>query len=164
METMDRTQFTFKQTLMNFKNYLIVVIRILLGAVFLWASFDKIIDPSKFARDISNYHIIPFGLENIIAIVLPWLEFFIGSGLILGILVDGAILLSGILLIAFNVLIAQAMLRGFNIDCGCGLKEGQLVGVEKLLENFVFLGGTYLVYLRSKKLLEFYPKSELSNK
>jgi len=68
---------------MNFKNYLIVVVRILLGAVFLWASLDKIIDPSKFARDISNYHIIPFGLENIIAIVLPWLEFFIGSGLIL---------------------------------------------------------------------------------
>ena len=149
---------------MNFKNYLIVVIRILLGAVFLWASFDKIIDPSKFARDISNYHIIPFGLENIIAIVLPWLEFLIGSGLILGILVDGAVLLSGILLISFNVLIAQAMLRGFNIDCGCGLKEGQLVGVEKLLENFVFLGGAYLVYLRSKKFLELYPKSELSDK
>ena len=161
---MDRIQFTFKQTFMNFRNYLIVIIRILLGAIFLWASFDKIIDPSKFARDISNYHIIPFGLENIIAIVLPWLEFLIGSGLILGILVDGAVLLSGILLISFNVLIAQAMLRGFNIDCGCGLKEGQLVGVEKLLENFVFLGGAYLVYLRSKKLLEFYPKSELSDK
>ena len=96
---------------MNFKNYLILVVRILLGAVFLWASLDKIIDPSKFARDISNYHIIPFGLENIIAIVLPWLEFFIGSGLILGVLVDGAVLLSGILLIAFNFLIAQAMLR-----------------------------------------------------
>ena len=149
---------------MNFKNYLIVVVRILLGAVFLWASIDKIIDPSKFARDISNYHIIPFGLENIIAIVLPWLEFFIGSGLILGILVDGAVLLSGILLIAFNILIAQAMLRGFNIDCGCGLKEGQLVGVEKLLENFVFLGGSCLVYLRSKNFLELYPKSELSDK
>ena len=149
---------------MNFKNYLIVVIRILLGAIFLWASIDKIIDPSKFARDISNYHVVPFGLENIIAIVLPWLEFFIGLGLILGIFVDGAVLLSGILLITFNVLIAQAMLRGFNIDCGCGLKEGQLVGIEKLLENFVFLGGAYLVYLRTNKFLELYPKSELSDK
>ena len=149
---------------MILKNYLILIVRVLLGAVFLWASFDKIIDPSKFARDISNYHIIPFGLENIIAIVLPWLEFFIGSGLILGLFVDGAVLLSGFLLIAFNVLIAQAILRGFNIDCGCGLKEGQLVGVEKLLENFVFFGGAYLVYLRKIKLLELYPKSELSDK
>ena len=149
---------------MILKNYLILIVRVLLGAVFLWASFDKIMDPSKFARDIANYHIIPFGLENIIAIVLPWLEFFIGSALILGLLVDGAVLLSGILLIAFNVLIAQAMLRGFNIDCGCGLKEGQLVGVEKLLENFVFFGGAYLVYLRKTKFLELYPKSELSDK
>ena len=149
---------------MILKNYLILIVRVLLGAVFLWASFDKIMDPSKFARDIANYHIIPFGLENIIAIVLPWLEFFIGSALILGLLVDGSVLLSGILLIAFNVLIAQAMLRGFNIDCGCGLKEGQLVGVEKLLENFVFFGGAYLVYLRKTKFLELYPKSELSDK
>ncbi|MFL3013913.1 MAG: MauE/DoxX family redox-associated membrane protein [Candidatus Neomarinimicrobiota bacterium] len=141
-----------------------MIVRVLLGAVFLWASFDKIMDPSKFARDISNYHIIPFGLENIIAIILPWLEFFIGSGLILGLFVDGAVLLSGFLLIAFNVLIAQAMFRGFNIDCGCGLKEGQLVGVEKLLENFVFFGGAYLVYLRKTKFLELYPKSELSDK
>ena len=149
---------------MILKNYLILIVRVLLGAVFLWASFDKIMDPSKFARDIANYHIIPFGLENIIAIVLPWLEFFIGSALILGLLVDGSVLLSGILLIAFNVLIAQAMLRGFNIDCGCGLKEGQLVGVEKLLENFVFFGGAYLVYLRKTKFLELYPKSELSDR
>ena len=149
---------------MILKNYLILIVRVLLGAVFLWASFDKIMDPSKFARDISNYHIIPFGLENIIAIILPWLEFFIGSGLILGLFVDGAVLLSGFLLIAFNVLIAQAMFRGFNIDCGCGLKEGQLVGVEKLLENFVFFGGAYLVYLRKTKFLELYPKSELSDK
>ena len=149
---------------MILKNYLILIVRVLLGAVFLWASFDKIMDPSKFARDIANYHIIPFGLENIIAIVLPWLEFFIGSALILGLLVDGSVLLSGILLIAFNVLIAQAMLRGFNIDCGCGLKEGQLVGVEKLLENFVFFGGAYIVYLRKTKFLELYPKSELSDR
>ena len=58
----------------------------------------------------------------------------------------------------------RATLRGFNIDCGCGLKEGQLVGIEKILENFVFLGGAYLVYLRTNKFLELYPKSELSDK
>ena len=44
---------------MILKNYLILIVRVLLGAVFLWASFDKIMDPSKFARDIANYHIIP---------------------------------------------------------------------------------------------------------
>ena len=143
--------------------YLIVIIRIILGSVFLWASFDKIIDPEKFARSIANYHVLPFGIENIIAIVLPWLELFIGSGLILGVMVDGSIIITSVLLILFNLMIAQAILRGFNIECGCGLKEGQLVGIEKILENFVYLGGAYILYMRDMKILEIFPKTNLSD-
>ena len=144
--------------------YLILLFRIVVGAIFLWASFDKIIDPVKFARDISNYHIVPLGLENTIALILPWLEFFIGTGLILGVMVDGSIIISSVLLITFNIMIAQAMARGFNIDCGCGLKEGQLVGFEKLIENFIFIIFSYFVYVRKEKILEFFPKTELSDK
>ena len=144
--------------------YLILFFRIIVGAIFLWASFDKIIDPFKFARDISNYHIVPLGLENTIALVLPWLEFFIGTGLIIGVMVDGSIIISSVLLITFNIMIAQAMARGFNIDCGCGLKEGQLVGFEKLIENFIFILFSYFVYVRKEKFLEFFPKTELSDK
>ena len=54
------------------------------------------------------------------------------SGLILGIMVDGASVISGILLILFIILIFQATIRGFNIDCGCGLKEGEIGGVRYL--------------------------------
>ena len=144
--------------------YLTLFFRIVVGVIFLWASFDKIIDPAKFARDISNYHIVPLGLENTIALILPWLEFFIGTGLILGVMVDGSIIISSVLLITFNILIAQAMARGLNIDCGCGLKEGQLVGFEKLIENFTFIIFSYFVYVRKEKILEFFPKTELSNK
>ena len=143
--------------------YLTLFFRIVVGVIFLWASFDKIIDPAKFARDISNYHIVPLGLENTIALILPWLEFFIGTGLILGVMVDGSIIISSVLLITFNIMIAQAMARGFNIDCGCGLKEGQLVGFEKLIENFTFIIFSYFVYVRKEKILEFFPKTELSD-
>ena len=75
--------------------YLILLIRCLLGLVFVYASYDKILDPGKFARDIANYHIVPFGLENSIAIILPWLELLIGAGIILGIFLDGSVVLSG---------------------------------------------------------------------
>ena len=147
----------------RFNRYLIVVIRIVLGSVFLWASFDKIIDPAKFARSIANYHVLPFGIENTVAIVLPWLELFIGSGLILGVMVDGSIVITSVLLVLFNLMISQAILRGFNIECGCGLKEGQLVGIEKILENFVYLGGAYILYMREMKILEIFPKTNLSD-
>ncbi len=142
--------------------WLILVIRIILGAIFLIASYDKILDPGQFARSIDNYHIIPFGLENSIAIILPWLELLIGLGLIIGVMVDGASGITGSLLILFIVLILQAILRGFNIECGCGLKEGEMVGWSKILENFVFLLATWMIYNRPIKLFELFPKSPLS--
>ena len=142
--------------------YLILSIRCLLGLVFIYASYDKILDPEKFARDIANYHIIPFGLENSIAIILPWLELLIGMGIILGIFLDGSVVLSGSFLILFIFMIFQAMMRGFNIECGCGLKEGEMVGWSKILENIVFLGASYIVFYSRNRVLEIYPKTPLS--
>ena len=142
--------------------WLILVMRILLGLIFLYASYDKILDPGKFARSIANYHIVPFGLENSIAIILPWLELFIGVGLIAGIMVDGAAGITGSLLVIFILLILQAILRGFNIECGCGLKEGEMVGWTKILENIVFLFASWMVLSRQKNLFKFFPKSPLS--
>ena len=142
--------------------YLIVITRIILGSVFLWASFGKILEPGDFARSISNYHIVPFGIENIVALILPWLELLIGMGLILGIMVDGSVQISAILLIMFILMIGQAMLRGFNIECGCGLKEGEMIGLNKILENIVFLGGAYIVMQRKKRFFEIFPKTPLS--
>ena len=120
--------------------------------------------PEEFAKAIGNYHVLPFGLENLLALTLPWLELIAGVALIAGVMVDGSIIISSVLLITFNIMIAQAMARGFNIDCGCGLKEGQLVGFEKLIENFVFIIFSYFVYIRKEKILEFFPKTKLSDK
>ena len=141
--------------MIKFYPIFILITRILLGLIFIIASIDKIIDPAGFARDISNYHFVPFGFENIIAIILPWLELFIGLGLILGVMVDGASVISGILLILFIILIFQATIRGFNIDCGCGLKEGELVGWRKIFEDLIFLSGAYFIWKRRVKVFEF---------
>ena len=83
--------------------YMNVFLRFIIGGVFIWACHDKIIDPSKFAREISNYRVMPFGLENTVAIILPWLELFIGVGIIAGIYITANALLSGSLLILFNI-------------------------------------------------------------
>ena len=137
---------------------LILIIRFLLGLIFVYASYDKILDPGNFARDISNYHVVPFGLENTIAIILPWLELIIGLGIIIGVCINASVFITGGLLIVFIILITQAILRGFNIDCGCGLKEGEVVGWSKIIENFLFLGACYIVHKSKSRLLEFYPK------
>ena len=128
--------------------------RLLLGIIFIYASYDKILDPGKFARDIANYHIIPMGFENLIALIIPWLELFIGIGLIAGLMVDGASIISGGLMVLFILLIFQATIRGFNIECGCGLKEGEMIGWKKIFEDIVFLIGSHLVFIRKSRLYE----------
>lgn len=142
--------------------YIVLIMRIILGLVFIIASYDKLLDPHKFARDISNYHFIPFGLENFVAIILPWIEFFIGAGLILGIMVEGSAFTTGVLLIMFNFLVIQAMIRGFNIECGCGLKDGEVIGLQKLIENFTLLLFSYIIFIKKNRVFEIYPKTTLS--
>ena len=45
--------------------------RLILGGVFIYASLDKIAHPAEFAKAIGNYHVVPFGLENLMALALP---------------------------------------------------------------------------------------------
>jgi len=139
---------------------LILMIRLFLGGLFIYTSLDKITDPQSFSRDIENYHIIPFGLENSMAVILPWLELLIGLALISGCLVDGAALVSMSLLVMFIVAIGSAILRGYNIECGCGLKEGEVVGTQKLLENTILFLLGFLIFKRGKKKYEIFPNTD----
>ena len=138
----------------------IIILRLILGGIFIYASIDKIANPHEFAKNISHYHLVPFGLENIISIFLPWLELIIGVGLIVGFMVDGSVVLSMSLLVMFIVAISSAILRGYNIDCGCGLKEGQLVGTQKLLENSLLFISGLLILNRKYRNFEIFTKSD----
>ena len=102
-----------------FKGPVVIISRLILGAVFIYASIDKIQNPVDFAKAINNYHVLPFGLENLMALVLPWLELFVGICLIIGVMVDGATILVVLMNIMFIFAISQALARGISIDCGC---------------------------------------------
>ena len=66
-------------------------------------------------------------------------------------------------MVIFILFIAQAMFRGFNIECGCGLKEGQMVGWGKIFENTLYFLGSYFILIRKENFLEFLPKVTLSS-
>ena len=62
-----------------------LVLRWILGVTFLYASLYKIIEPAQFAKIIYGYYLFPDISINLIAIILPFVEFFTGLFLILGI-------------------------------------------------------------------------------
>ncbi|MBU36459.1 MAG: DoxX family protein [Candidatus Marinimicrobia bacterium] len=146
----------------NFKNILVMICRILLGLMFIYASLDKIAHPEEFAKQIGYYKVLPFGVENILGIVLPWTELIIGICLIAGLLVDGATLLSIIMMLVFILAISQAMLRGIDITCGCFKvsADSDKLGLDTIIRDIVFLVMSFIVLNRQERKFEFLPKSD----
>jgi len=98
---------------------IILAARLILGAVFVFASIDKILHPAAFAEAVYNYQILPDSLINLTAIILPWLELVLGSLLIIGVWMPGAILVSNLLLLTFIGVMIYNTSRGLDIHCGC---------------------------------------------
>lgn len=115
--------------------------RIVLGIVFIYASYDKILHPAAFAKIIHNYQILPDELVNLAAIFLPWLELAIGFLLIIGIWLPGSVFIGNLLLIIFFSAIIYNKVRGLDISCGCFSTSADGTGESTLylLRDFSFL-------------------------
>jgi putative oxidoreductase len=93
--------------------------RIILGVIFIYASVDKISNPLAFAQILHHYRLTPPGLINILAIVMPWIEFTAGLLLIIGFKARSSALIIDLMLIFFAVVLAVTAFRGINVACGC---------------------------------------------
>jgi len=102
--------------------YLIsVTARLVLGTVFIYAGFIKLIDPKAFAVTVSQYDIVPQILLAPVAVGLPALEFLAGLGLIMNIRGSLAVIFS--LLLMFVSVLGYGILNNLNVDCGCFSEE-----------------------------------------
>jgi len=94
-------------------------IRLYIGAVFLVACWHKILHPESFAMDVATYQILPLGLVNLMAIVLPWIELACGLLIIIGWRTRAAALLIAGMMAVFLTAIIVALARGLEMSCGC---------------------------------------------
>jgi uncharacterized membrane protein YphA (DoxX/SURF4 family) len=97
-----------------------VFLRVVLGWIFLAAGWSKIGQTMPTLASIYSYQIvIPDGLAEFIAMVLPWVELLLAVLLFAALLFPWTLLAAGGVLVAFTVLTAQAWWRQLDIDCGC---------------------------------------------
>jgi uncharacterized membrane protein YphA (DoxX/SURF4 family) len=97
----------------------VILLRVILGVVFVWASVPKIVTPQSFAEIVANYRILPPVLVNPVAIILPWTEALCGVCLITGRLVRGSALIFVALMMTFLLVTAFNIYRGLDVNCGC---------------------------------------------
>jgi uncharacterized membrane protein YphA (DoxX/SURF4 family) len=96
-----------------------VVVRLLLGGVWLYAASHKVGHTGDFARMIYGYRVLHPELVNLAAITMPWMEVVTGALLVVGLLRRSAALVSCGLFAVFVVAIGLAMARGIDAPCGC---------------------------------------------
>ncbi|MFH2050055.1 MAG: MauE/DoxX family redox-associated membrane protein [bacterium] len=120
-------------------DYLTMLVRLVVGITFIWASIYKIIEPGDFAKSIWFYHMAPGNIINLSAIILPWLELICGVCIIFGIFYRGSIVWINVMMVVFIIALTSAVIRGLDIDCGC-FKAAKSSGGSTLNSLLVDLG------------------------
>jgi putative oxidoreductase len=130
----------------------VLILRLILGVTFVYASLDKIAHPDQFAKIIYNYKILPDFLINVFAVTLPWVELLAGLFLILGIFTESASLLISFLLVIFLFAISVNVFRGVDLNCGCFSTDpaGKKEGISLLFKDFLFLFMGLMVFFFNK--------------
>jgi uncharacterized membrane protein YphA (DoxX/SURF4 family) len=123
--------------------------RLILGVIFIYASYDKILHPKAFAEIVYNYQILPDGLINVTAIFLPWLEILMGVFLIGGFWMPGTVIWCNILLVIYIGALWFNLARGLNVNCGCfSTGKGSSIGLVTILWDAAFLAlSVYLFFV-----------------
>ena len=101
------------------KSILILLFRLVLAVIFIYAGIQKFLQPDVFFEEIEAYRLLPNAVAYFGAYFLPPLEIVVG----IGILFKATMKWSALLIIALNVVfifaILSAWIRGLDIDCGC---------------------------------------------
>ena len=141
------------------KTAAIILLRLVLGGLFLWAGVSKLGSPLTTLATIYSYQIVlPDLLASLIAAALPWMEILLGAALLAGVWLPVATGWTAALLLFFTVMTAQAWWRELPIDCGCvdlSVLHPALAALATpggaTLRNLVLLGLTALLRALTRK-------------
>jgi uncharacterized membrane protein YphA (DoxX/SURF4 family) len=97
----------------------VLVVRVVLGGVFLAAGALKIGHFDLFASQIAGFQILPQPVVAPLALLLPFVEVLLGAYLILGLFTRAAAWFAAFQLALFSAAIASAVIRGISTSCGC---------------------------------------------
>jgi hypothetical protein len=120
----------------------VIVLRLLIGTVFVYTGAVKAIAPASFYQSVQNYRLVSDSAAATIAAYLPWLEITCGAGLMFRQTRHGAALLLTCACILFLGVQLSAWWRGLRIACGCfgAPFAGTSVFIPILLDSLLLVG------------------------
>jgi uncharacterized membrane protein YphA (DoxX/SURF4 family) len=122
---------------------LLVLGRIALGLIFLYAAFAKLYFDGAwhlhdyhffFAMAIDSYKMLPLPVVEWMARILPWFELLLGALLIVGVALRSAGSITTALLLVFIGAMTRAKILGLEINCGC-FGNNEKLGTATLIRD-----------------------------
>jgi len=127
---------------------LLILGRLALAAIFLFASYAKLKPPGHmawsagsvrvslalFAMQVDSYQLLSTDAANVVAHLLPPFELLLGLWLLSGVLLRYSALVATLLLTGFFSVLVRSYAAGLEIDCGC-FGPGRKLGPGALLED-----------------------------
>jgi len=134
-----------------------LLFRLGLAAVFLVSGVSKAANPRETRVAVRAYDLLPNGLADTVAAVLPYLEIGLGLLLLLGMVVRWTAIASAVLLLVFIGGVISAAARGLNIDCGCfggggSVAAGQTQYVAETFRDVGFLAMAVWLIVRPRTM------------
>ena len=123
-----------------------LMLRVYVGAVFVYASMYKINYPGEFAETIASYQLVPYWMVNLMALVMPSTELVSGILMVLGVRTRAAAAAIGAMLVLFSLAILITLLRGIPIGCGCFTSMEDPLEWGTLARDLLWLAMTIHVY------------------
>ena len=131
-------------------SWVVLVLRVVLGAIFVVAGASKIGHAADFAAQIAGFRILPASVIAPLALVLPFLEVLLGAYLIVGLFTRAAAWIAALLLLVFDGAIASAVIRGMSVSCGCfGPSDKTVTTWSEVARDAIFVVLAVIVALRA---------------
>ena len=133
-------------------NKFVFLVRVLLGTIFIFAGYFKVIDPESFGKVIAKYDILHGIIIPYTALIVPYLEVIIGLFMLSGYKVRASAFISIILLLLFISFISINLIKGNIFECGCieikilGIRLNEKIGIAVILRDILFLAAAILVF------------------
>ena len=124
---------------------ILLAIRVILGAVFVYGGYVKLRVPwALFGMAIDSYHLVPLRFIEPLARTIPWFEVALGLLLIFGWLLRISLTTVSLTLAIFFAAMLHAFLNHQEINCGC-FGPGEPISKWTLLRDGSMLAGSLLL-------------------
>ena len=139
---------------------IVLMLRLLLGAVFVYAAYTKLRQSwLLFAISIDSYQLLPEWAVFAVARTLPWLELALGVLLVAGVWLRALSKVAAGILAAFFAVMVVSYIRGVGIDCGC-FGAGEALSVKTLIRDGALLAGALVLVALAWKAPDSRPKAQ----